>query len=94
MIWEKFYVETQGGQVTPVAPSWGRPWLSVWSEVQTCICLIPLPLTVCCFSKNQIGFTFLLLAHPGSPGQMAVKRAYATGVGYVLSLNERRAEAV
>jgi len=25
MIWEKFYVEIQGVQVTPVAPSWGRP---------------------------------------------------------------------
>ena len=23
MIWEKFYVEIQGGHVTPVAPSWG-----------------------------------------------------------------------
>jgi len=22
----KFYVEIQGGQVTPLAPSWGRPW--------------------------------------------------------------------
>jgi len=30
---------------------------------------IPLPLTVFCFSKIQIGFTFLVLAHPGSPGQ-------------------------
>ena len=29
--------------------------------------LIPLPLTVSCFSKNQIGFTFLVPAHPGSP---------------------------
>ena len=29
--------------------------------------LIPLPLTVSCFSKIQIGFTFLLLAHLGSP---------------------------
>jgi len=36
--------------------------------------LMPLPLTVCCFSKIQIGFTFLVLAHPGSPGQRAVKR--------------------
>ena len=36
--------------------------------------LMPLPLTVSCFSKIQIGFTFLLLAHPGSPGQRAVKR--------------------
>ena len=41
-------------------------WLSVWSEVQTCICsfqLMPLPLTVSCFSKIQIGFAFLVPAH-------------------------------
>ena len=36
--------------------------------------LMPLPLTVSCFSKIQIGFTFLVSAHPGSPGQRAVKR--------------------
>ena len=36
--------------------------------------LMPLPLTVSCFSKIQIGFTFLAPAHPGSPGQRAVKR--------------------
>ena len=36
--------------------------------------LMPLPLTVSCFSKIQIGFTFLVPAHPGSPGQKAVKR--------------------
>jgi len=36
--------------------------------------LMPLPLTVSCFSKIQIGFTFLVLAHPGSPGQRDVKR--------------------
>jgi len=35
---------------------------------------IPLQLTVSCFSKIQIGFTFLVLADPGSPGQRAVKR--------------------
>ena len=35
--------------------------------------LMPLPLTVSCFSKIQIGFTFLVLAHPRSPGQRAVK---------------------
>ena len=35
---------------------------------------IPLPLTVSCSSKMQIGFTFLVPAHPGSPGQRAVKR--------------------
>ena len=36
--------------------------------------LMPLPLTVSCFSKIQIGFTSLVPAHPGSPGQGAVKR--------------------
>ena len=35
--------------------------------------LMPLPLTVSCCSKIQIGFTFLVPAHPGSPGQRAVK---------------------
>jgi len=49
--------------------------LSVWSEVQTCIYaqLMPLPLTVSCFSKIQTGGTFLVPAHLGSPGQRAVK---------------------
>ena len=36
---------------------------------------MPLPLTVSCFSKIQIGFTFLVPAHLGSPGKRAVKRA-------------------
>jgi len=36
--------------------------------------LIPPPLTVSCFSKVQIGFTFLLPAHPGSPGKRAIKQ--------------------
>ena len=36
--------------------------------------LMPLPLTVSCFSNIQIGFTFLVLVHPGSPGKSAVKR--------------------
>ena len=35
--------------------------------------LMPLPLTVSCFSKIQIGFTFLVLAHLGSCGKRAVK---------------------
>jgi len=33
-----------------------------------------MPLTVSCFSKIQTGFTFLVPAHLGSPGQRAVKR--------------------
>ena len=35
--------------------------------------LMPLPLTVSCFSKIQIGFTFLVPADPGSPGLMRFK---------------------
>jgi len=38
--------------------------------------LMPLPLTVSCFSKIQIGFTFLVLADLGSPGQRAVKQVF------------------
>ena len=35
--------------------------------------LMPLLLTVSCFSKIKIGFTFLVPVHPGSPGQRVVK---------------------
>jgi len=35
--------------------------------------LMLLPLTVSCFSKIQIGFTFLVPVHPGSPRKRAVK---------------------
>ena len=38
--------------------------------------LMPLPLTVSCFSKIQIGFAFLVPAYLGSPGQRAVKRVW------------------
>ena len=36
--------------------------------------LMPLPLTIYCFSNIQIGFSFLASAHLGSPGKRAVKR--------------------
>ena len=36
--------------------------------------LMPLPLTVSCFSKIQIGFTFLVPANLGSHGKRSVKR--------------------
>ena len=39
--------------------------------------LMPLPLTASCFSKIQIGFTFLVPAHLCSPGKRAVKRVRA-----------------
>ena len=38
--------------------------------------LMPLPLTVSCFSKIQTGFTFLVPGHPGSPEQRTVKRVF------------------
>ena len=47
--------------------------------------LMPLPLTVSCFSKIQIGFTFLVPAHPGSLGKRAVKWVCVYGVS-LLSL--------
>jgi len=62
-----------------------RPVKTEWWGAGVVICLergadlhtaqlMPLPFTVSCFSKIQIGFTFLVLAYPGSPGQRAVKR--------------------
>jgi len=50
--------------------------------------LMPLPLTVSCFSKIQIGFTFLVPAHPGSPGQRAVKRVWVCVFCAILQGNE------
>ena len=55
-------------------------WKTEWWDAGMVICLgqgadlhmaqlMPLPLTISCFSKTQIGFTFLVPAHPGNPGQ-------------------------
>ena len=41
--------------------------------------LMPLPLTVSCSSKIQIGFTFLVPADLGTPGKRAVKRVCVNG---------------
>jgi len=62
-----------------------RPVKTEWWGAGVVICLerdadlhmaqlMPLPLTVSCVSKIQIGFTFLVPAFPGSPGQRAIKR--------------------
>ena len=47
--------------------------------------LMPLPLTVSCFSKIQIGFTFLVPAHLGSPMKRAVKRVCVCVLVYFLA---------
>ena len=63
----------------------GHPACTEWWGAGVVICLergadlhtaqlMPLPSTVSCFSKIQIVFTFLVPAHPGSPGQSTVKR--------------------
>ena len=41
--------------------------------------LLPLSLTVSCFSKIRISFTFLVPAQLGSPGKRAVKRVCVIG---------------
>ena len=62
-----------------------RPLKIEWWGVGVVVCLqqgadlhmaqlMPLPITVSCFSKIQIGFTFLVPAHLCSPGKRAVKR--------------------
>jgi len=48
--------------------------------------LMPLPLTVSCFSKIQIGFTFLVPADPGSPGQRAIKQVCVRVIIMILAI--------
>ena len=57
--------------------------------------LMPLTLTVSCFSKIDIGFTFLLPAHLGSPGKGPLNRCVCVcvcvkGKGSPYSITERR----
>ena len=65
-----------------------RPVKTEWWSARVCLergadlhmaQLMPLPFTVSCFSKIQIGFTFLVLAYPGSPGQWVIKRVCVLG---------------
>jgi len=63
----------------------GHPACKKWCGAGVVVCLeqgadlhmaqlMPLLLTISCFTKIQIGFTFLVPAHLGSPGKRAVKR--------------------
>jgi len=47
--------------------------------------LMPLPLSVSCSSKIQIGFTFLVPAYLGTPRKRAVKRVCVLDYGDCLS---------
>jgi len=48
--------------------------------------LMPLPLTISCSSKIQTGFTFVVPAHLGSPGQRTVKWVCACVCEHGISL--------
>ena len=52
--------------------------------------LMALPLNISCFSKIQIGFTFLVRAYLGSPGKRAVKRVCALSGTTQVSRYHRR----
>ena len=47
--------------------------------------LMPLPLTVSCFSKIQIGFTFLVAAHLRSPGKGPLNECVCVLLTYLLT---------
>jgi len=49
--------------------------------------LMPLPLTVSCFSKIQIHFTFLVLAHPGSPGKGPLNTVRVCVCYWIITIN-------
>jgi len=54
-------------------------WLSVERGADVHMAqLMPLPLTVSCVSKIQIGFTFLVPTHPGSPGNVPLNGCYCS----------------
>jgi len=54
--------------------------------------LMPLPLTVSCFSKIQTGFTFLVPAHLGSHGKRAVKRVCVCGISLWFGITNNTTE--
>ena len=64
-------------------------WLERGADFHTAQ-LMPLPLTVSRSSKIQIGFTFLVPAHPGSPGKRAVKQCVCVVVRFFRNHYDKR----
>jgi len=63
--------------IRPVKTEWWGDGVVICLELRADLHmaqLMPLPLTVSCFSRRQISFTLLVPAHQGSPGERAVKR--------------------
>ena len=76
VLWRCWLVSRKGIQSVKKTEWWGAGVVICleWGADLHMAQLMPLPLTVPCFSKIQVGFTFLVLAHLGSPGRRAVKR--------------------
>ena len=55
--------------------------------------LLPLPLTVSCFSEIQTGFTFLVPAHLGSPGKGPLNMCVCVCVSANCSAGDGRLQA-
>ena len=72
--------------IRPVQQEWWGAGVVVCLERGADLQLMPLPLTVSCFSEIQTGFTFLVPAHTGNPGQRAVKRVCVCVCGITLQL--------
>ena len=75
VLWRCWFGGKKG--IRPVKTEWWGASMVVcleWGADLHMAQLMPLPLTVSCFSKIQIGFTFLVPAHPSSPGIRAAKR--------------------
>ena len=78
--------------IRPVKTEWWGAGVVVCLEQGTDLHmaqLMPLPLTVSCFIKIQIGFTFLVPAHLGSPGKRAVKWVCVYVNNVLLCMNKR-----
>jgi len=75
----------EGHPIRPVKTEWWGTGVLICLEQGADLYmaqLMPLPLTVSCSSKIQIGFTFLVPAYPGSPGKKAVKCCSSSVVVY------------
>ena len=78
MLWHYWLGGRKGIQSVKNLKRWGTGMVICleWDADLHMAQLMPLPLTVSRFRKIQIGFTFLVLAYPGSPGKRAIKRVF------------------
>ena len=72
MLWRCWLGDRKG--IRPVKNWVVGCWRGYLSGARCRLAYGPADATVSCFSKIQIGFTFLVLAHLGSPRQKAIKR--------------------